>query len=426
MFQSFRRVDWILLAAVGVLMTVGFLGIASATIRTDPGGLLLRKQLLGAGIGIAGMLVLSGVTYQIYRQYAPALFGVAVLLLVLPLLLSSPIRGTRAWLSWGRFAVQPSEFARLFALLAVAALFDRTQPARRARAMPLATLLIGGMVALVLLEPDFGSAMVYGPLLLVLGYLAGTPAAWLWGLGMAGSLALAIPLGATFLSLQFGWRIGPGVVALFGAGLLGVLAVGYALANRLRMAVPPSALLISALVVVAGVGAGGAMLRGVKDYQRKRLVVFLNPGLDPLGAGYSVIQSKVAIGSGGLFGKGLFSGTQSQLGFIPERHTDFIFSLIGEELGFWGAALTLSAFAALTLRAFAISLSARDRYGSLVAAGLGTIFGFYGAVNLGMTMGMAPVAGLPLPFVSYGGSSLVASCLEVGVLLNIHAKRHVH
>ncbi len=114
------------------------------------------------------------------------------------------------------------------------------------------------------------------------------------------------------------------------------------------------------------------------------------------------------------------------MGFIPERHTDFIFALIGEELGFWGAALTLFAFAGLTLRAFAISLSARDRYGSLVAAGVGTIFGFYGVVNLGMTMGIAPVAGLPLPFVSYGGSSMVASCLGVGVLLNVHARRHVH
>ena len=161
----------------------------------------------------------------------------------------------------------------------------------------------------------------------------------------------------------------------------------------------------------------------LRDYQRQRLLVFLNPNADPLGAGYTIIQSKIAVGSGGLIGKGWLSGTQNQLNFLPERHTDFIFSVIGEEWGFFGAAVLIFLYFLLVRRALDIASSTSDAYGRLIASGIAVMFGLQIAINIGMTLGIMPVVGIPLPLVSYGGSSLVASLVAIGLLINIGMRR---
>jgi len=175
--------------------------------------------------------------------------------------------------------------------------------------------------------------------------------------------------------------------------------------------------------VVAVVGAAVVSPYFLHGYQRERLLVFLDPGHDPQGAGWSIIQSKIAVGSGELFGKGLFNGTQTQLGFVPEHATDFIFTVVGEELGFVGAMLLLALYALLIGMGMLAVTAARDRYGMLVAAGIVAMFAFHLLVNVGMTVGIMPVTGIPLPFISYGGSSLVTCLASVGVLLNIHLQR---
>ena len=177
---------------------------------------------------------------------------------------------------------------------------------------------------------------------------------------------------------------------------------------------------VYAAVLVAGAAASPLFLHG---YQRERLLVFLDPSHDPQGAGWSLIQSKIAVGSGELFGKGLYNGTQTQLGFVPEHATDFIFTVIGEELGFVGAMILLSLYALLIGMGLLAVTAARDRYGLLVAAGIVAMFAFHLLVNVGMTVGIMPVTGIPLPFISYGGSSLVTCLASVGVLLNIHLQR---
>jgi rod shape determining protein RodA len=161
----------------------------------------------------------------------------------------------------------------------------------------------------------------------------------------------------------------------------------------------------------------------LRDYQRQRLLVFLNPNIDPLGAGYTIIQSKIAIGSGGLMGKGWLAGTQNQLNFIPERHTDFIFSTIGEEWGFLGAVVLVIFFFIIIQKAFTISSLTSDRFGKLIATGIGVLLGFQVVINIAMTMGMMPVVGIPLPLVSYGGSSLLATLVAIGLLLNVFMRR---
>ncbi len=178
--------------------------------------------------------------------------------------------------------------------------------------------------------------------------------------------------------------------------------------------------------ILIGCVASIPVEKSLKDYQRKRLVVFLNPKVDPRGAGYNIIQSKIAIGSGRFTGKGFKKGTQTQLGFLPEQHTDFIFSVIGEEGGWIMSQLTLFLYFLFIWRALAIAKEARDRYGSLVAAGFAAMFTFYAVINIGMVMGIMPVTGIPLLFLSYGGSSIFSSLCAVGILCSIHMRRHIY
>lgn len=226
----------------------------------------------------------------------------------------------------------------------------------------------------------------------------------------------------TFLASAFkgGW---PGA-RLFLIVSLSLASVWWFL-RKMRVYIPSAYLWITLFLI--GVGTLGAMAaeRALKDYQRKRLVAFINPNMDPLGSGYNVRQSQIAIGSGRVLGKGYGKGTQSRLGFLPSRHTDFIVSVIGEELGFIRLVFVIGLYFLVIWRGFEISLLARDRYGSLVAAGFSSMFAFYFLLNLGMTMGMAPVAGVPLPMVSYGGSSVVSSLLAIGILMSIQWRRYL-
>jgi rod shape determining protein RodA len=179
-------------------------------------------------------------------------------------------------------------------------------------------------------------------------------------------------------------------------------------------------------VVLIGYISSVPIEKSLKDYQRKRLVVFLNPNVDPRGSGYNIIQSKIAIGSGKFIGKGFRKGTQTQLGFLPEQHTDFIFSVIGEEGGWVLAQLTLLFYFLFIWRALIIAKEARDRYGSLVATGLATMFVFYVVINVGMVMGIMPVTGIPLPLLSYGGSSIFSSLCAIGILSSIRMRRYIY
>ena len=179
------------------------------------------------------------------------------------------------------------------------------------------------------------------------------------------------------------------------------------------------------MVWMIGIGLAGLPVfwHFLRDYQKQRLLVFLNPNIDPLGAGYTIIQSKIAVGSGGLFGKGWLAGTQNQLNFLPERHTDFIFSVIGEEWGFLGAVVVVFLYFVIVQKAFTIANLTSDRFGKLIATGIGVLLGFQVIINIGMTIGLMPVVGIPLPLVSYGGSSLLSTLVAIGLLLNVYMRR---
>jgi len=271
----------------------------------------------------------------------------------------------------------------------------------------------------------------------VLMFVAGIEPLYLLGIMLYGLLAAGIPLMATFFKLQPALlEDHPALDYLVGAArgnhthalIIIISAVGgifllWWFLTRLRFVIPFIYPVALSVIILFGSVSSVAVNKSLKEYQRKRLIVFLSPDIDPLGSAYNIIQSRIAIGSGQVFGKGLFQGTQSQLGFLPEQHTDFIFSVIGEETGYLISQLTVLLYFMLVWRGMVIAREARDRFGSLVAVGISTMFAFYALINIGMVMGMMPATGLPLPLLSYGGSSMVSALWAIGILFSIHVRR---
>jgi rod shape determining protein RodA len=284
-----------------------------------------------------------------------------------------------SWIAIGSFRLQPSEFAKIAVILSLATFLGRrVEEIQSVRVVLLSLLIPAAPVLLVVLQPDFGTALV----------------------------VVAIWFGALYLA---GAR-----VAHLGVVLVGGLALFALMWNMDRLTTNR---------ILPGPVAGIASKAALKDYQKQRLAIFLKPQADPLGAGYHVIQSRVAIGSGQLAGRGLFRGSQSRLRFIPERHTDFIYSVVGEELGLVGAAAMLLLYLFLFWRGLRVAIRARDALGSLLAAGAISMLIFHTVVNIGMSVNIMPITGLPLPFVSYGGSNLMASFIAFGLLQNVHMRR---
>ena len=368
-----RHMDWILLAAVLGLALIGSLLVWSATqpallqAGSDPRA-YLKKQLLNIALGLIFMLITSTLDYRRLRLYAPVVYGVSCLGLIAVLSpVGSTVNGAHSWISLpAGFQLEPSEYAKLGLILLTAVILaghrqgqGQGQARPGPRAVALAVACAALPLVLVALQPDLGVVI----------------------------LMTAIAVGMIALSgIRLGW-------------LAGFAAAGLA-------------------VAVAAVN-----LHLLKAYQLNRLTSFLNPSADPRGSGYSADQSKIAIGSGGLFGRGLFHGPLTAGNFVPEQHTDFIFSVAGEELGFAGAAVIILLLAVVFLRALRIAAHADDQFGMLVAAGIAIWFAVQAFVNIGMTIGIMPVTGLPLPFVSYGGSAMFADMIAIGALHSV--RRHM-
>lgn len=438
--RFFRHFDWILFLDAVLLSLIGMVVIYSASSRFGNPEAFIGKQLAALAIGMSLLFILATVNYQILGRHPKAILGFSLSLLMLVLLIGRVSRGTKAWLVLGPFAFQPSELCKIFSILVLAVWCDRNaREMHHLKSLFIPFFIVLAHVGLILLQPDFGSTLVYFPVLLGILFAAGTHYIYLFIIifyGLVSGTILAANVGFSlapdFLAAHPFWnyiyrgtKVGKEFFVLQ-LVMTGATAFAWWITRGLRLKVPLIYFLGILLVAVAGWSSSALFLKSLKDYQKKRLNVFFSPKLDPMGAGYHVIQSEVALGSGRVFGKGLFSGTQGRLGFLPEQHTDFIFSVLGEELGFLFSGFVLLLYFILLWRCIAIAGDARDRFGAMVAVGLGCMFAFYGFINLAMVMGMAPVTGLPLPFLSYGGSSLVASLAAVGLLLSIHARRYTH
>jgi rod shape determining protein RodA len=363
------RLDWLLMLAVTGLLVLGTVLVWSATVNREDltGGdssAYLKKQLVNIAIGIVLGVMIMATDHRWVRILAPLVYVGSVVGLVLVLVMGSTVNGSRSWLMVGGLSIQPAEFAKLAVVIGMALLVaERTEGSwkqREVRHLDVVGMLgIAGLpAALILLQPDLGTMLVLSATVFGVVAISGAPRRWL--------------------------------VALAGS------AVGGAV-----------------LAVQAGV---------LKDYQVDRFLAFTNPGLDPRGAGYNTEQARIAIGNGGMFGQGLFDGSQTKSGFVPEQHTDFIFTVAGEELGLVGSAVLISLLGVVMWRALTIAMRADDLFGRLAAGGIACWFGFQAFQNIGMCLGIMPVTGVPLPLVSYGGSSMFAGLMAIGLLQNIHLR----
>jgi rod shape determining protein RodA len=435
-FSRTFLLDGVLMLATLLTVGIGIMMVHSTEIGGTWG--YFSRQLIASAVGLFAMIILAILPYQVFRTYVRAIYIFMILFLLSVLVLGVNLRGTRGWFHLGPIYFQAVELAKITYVLALAGYLDQRIAWSYPRSLITPFLLAGFPILLILAQPDFSSSLVFFPAALVMFYFAGARTLHLLGVCLVGALATGIPLASTYFRL-LGSSLRERPVMFFLANafdggwpavwlFLGVCVALYAtwwFLRQMRIYIP--SVYLWTVIILLSIGALGAMAgdRALKDYQRKRLVAFVNPELDPLGGGYNVRQSQIAIGSGQVLGKGYGAGTQSRLGFLPSRHTDFIFSVIGEELGFIRALGVLILYFLIVWRGYDIAVTSRDRYGSLVAAGFATMFAFYALLNLGMTMGMAPVAGVPLPMVSYGGSSVVSSMAIVGIMLSIHLRRYL-
>jgi rod shape determining protein RodA len=361
-----RHLDFTLLLASVALIVYGVAMVYFAT-RNDVEGDALyyaRAQVLNALAGLVVLTVVSVIDYEAYRRWQWALYGFTVLAIAAVYLVGTVTRGSRRWIELPFFNLQPSQLGLFLITVALGAfLVDRMELLGTRKITLAALAYVAVPAALVFFQPDFGTSMVYVALVLALLFFYGTP-----------------------------WTH---FAALVGAGVSAFVAFVW-------------------LLPLVGVEL-------VKPYQMDRLLVFLDPGRDPGGSGYNVVQSMIAVGSGALTGRGE-QATQTTLDFLPEHHTDFIFSVIGERFGFVGAALLLALYAVVLWRALRIATLSRDMYGSIMAGGIAAMLLFQMFVNIGMTIGIMPVTGIPLPFVSYGGAAMITFLLLVGLLESIHVR----
>ena len=354
-------------------------------------GIWLR-QLMWLGVAIVALILASRCSPRLLEWLAPWLYAVSIVLLVLVFFIGTGPNGS--WLELGPGRLQPAEVAKLGTILLLARVLGGRRR-RYTRLMELWQPLVITLLplALVIRQPDLGSAMVFAIILLAALFWAGVPPFKMFLLATPG-------IGLLF---GFNWLV-------WGAWFIVVAACLYL--DRTPLAE-------TLCVVLANVGAGALTLplwNSLADYQRNRLLVFLDPEIDPLGAGWQVVQSKVAIGSGGLLGAGFLNGPQKRLAFLPEQHTDFIFSVVGEEFGFVGVLVFLVLFALLLYRVLRVAVNAEDGFGSAVCFSIFSVMFGHVIVNLAMTVGLLPVTGLPLPLVSYGGSFLLVLYAGLGMV----------
>jgi len=364
MFAIDRRLvqnfDWMLLALVLVLTAMGFVNLFSSTHASGGMSEEIRRQLFAFGIGAAAAVVVAAIDYRHFERLAFPLFIASALLLAATLVFAPVTRGSQSWLFGGR--VQPSEFAKVGLILALARYFHRNPPRQTTRLHHLLwpAAIMAVPVGLIVAQRDLGVAL------------------------------LTLLIGSTYLVfVHIPLRAWAGVAVIALAALAALWTFGLA------------------------------------PYQKERILAVVDPGRDPLASGYQVNQSRIAIGSGGLFGTGYMEGTQTQLRFLPTQHTDFAFSVVAEEWGFAGSTVVLALYGSLLLWGLVVARSSKDEFGTLLAVGVVSCLFWPAALNIAMVLGLAPVIGVPLPLFSYGGSALVTTFILIGLLLNVSMRRYV-
>lgn len=362
-----RQLDYVTLALVYLVAISSLFIIASAT--TSDGLYYFKRQLIWIVLGTLVIIVVTWVPYERFQKFSPYLYWLSILLLAVVIVHGQTRLGAQRWIQVGPFQLQPSEFAKIAVVVTLATHLAKKKTLSRWRDLISPLLHVALPMLLILKQPDLGTALVFVAIVAGMLFMAGVPI----------------------------WKL----IVIFPGGLALVVLWIYLHLTVHSIHIPLP----------------------MHQYQLNRLLIFLDPNKDPLGAGFNVIQSRIAVGVGGTWGLGLFGAHANQLSFLPEASTDFIFAVIAEELGFVGSMALLFVYLLLLARGTYIAAQARDRYGMLLAAGVVAMFAFHVVESAGMVSGVMPVAGVPLPFMSYGGSAFLADSAGIGILLNVYMRR---
>ncbi|NLG18877.1 MAG: rod shape-determining protein RodA [Fibrobacter sp.] len=414
-FQRKGMFDFPLFFAALALWIIGIFLIYSATYFHESGPLagLYKQQIIWVAMALLIIMAIVSIPGRVFYGFAYVFYGISIVILVMALVMGVSTKGAERWIIIAGFKLQPSEFAKIGLLLALARyLSEKSVSLEKITTFIVPGLLIGLPFILVMKQPDLGTAGVFCAMALPMFFWGGLT---LLEIFYIVSPIFSLVFSAIPLIFSYGSDHGWGIVGAipWGTFFLALCAILYF--------ARPSMLIMIGVVVSSLFTATITTVvwnTFLKDYQKMRIISFINPQADPFGAGYQVIQSKVAVGSGHLFGKGFLQGTQTKLSYLPEQHTDFIFSVLGEQFGIVGCAVVIVLFLLLIVRGLIITQSSRNRFYNLVCVGSVSIIGFHVFVNTAMTIGMMPVTGIPLPFLSYGGSFVLTMAILLGLMLN--------
>jgi rod shape determining protein RodA len=396
-----RNLDWFLIILVTCLSIFGCIVIYSTQIYEQ--GTDWQQQLVMVMIGLGFLMGLSRWRYELLLEFHWLTYTLTCLMLILVMVAGVTVNGAQSWLNFAGFNFQPSEFAKLGIIITLAALLHH-QDASKLSSIFRAIAITAIPWALIFLQPDLGTSLVFGAITLTMLYWANANLGWI--------LLMISPIFSAFL---FNIWLPAWLIFM----IIMILIAWFTLPERALGA-------ISTLFVnyVAG-KLGGFLWDLLKPYQKDRLTLFLEPEKDPLGGGYHLIQSRIAIGSGRLWGNGFLQGTQTELNFVPEQHTDFVYSAIADQFGFVGSILILIVFWLICWRLIVIAMTAQDNFGSLLAVGVLGMIAFQAIINIAMTVGLAPITGIPLPLLSYGRSSLLTNFIAFGLVESVANARLV-
>lgn len=426
--------DYLLLFSVLILVSVGVAFIYSSGVNSE--GVLVTneyiKQIIWAGVGLVFMFSFALLDYRKIERISFWLYLglIVVLLLTLVPFIGRKVNGARSWIGIGDVGFQPAEFGKIIFILSLAKYLHNSQNENQLKRFLFATGIFLLPVGLILLQPDLGSATVYIPIFFLMCFISGIPARYImffFGIGTAMIVFTILPVWNEYIahnSVKIITALVNNklkyllVTAFFSIFLIAVVVRRYFHGKKYYYWIAYVFCILTLGLLLSSVAG-----KVLKDYQIKRLIVFMDPNVDRLGAGWNIIQSKIAIGSGGLFGRSYLHGTQSHYRFLPEQSTDFIFSIFSEETGFIGGCVVFFLYMIIMLRILYIIKNTSNSFGTNIAAGILGMFMIHFFINVGMVMGIMPITGIPLLFMSYGGSSLLTAMTSIGLIMSINSRK---
>lgn len=426
--KFYQAFDYLILLCMLILVTIGIMFIYSSAVDSD--GILQTneyiKQIIWASSGLVLMVAMTLMDYRRLDRYMPYLYGFLIFILIYTRVFGSYHKGAHSWIGFGGFGIQPSEFCKVIYIMYLAWYLERSKNENERKRFITALTIFLVPVGLILLQPDLGTAMVYIPIFLVMCFVAGISSRYIFMIFAGGMLTVifaVLPIYQTeiahvnyrFISVLMSSKLSLLLIISTGAiCVIGIIGMILFPENKYYYWIAYGAGIICAALILSKVVG-----KVLKPYQIKRLIVFIDPDSDPRGAGWNIIQSKVAIGSGNILGQGFLQGTQSHYRFLPEQSTDFIFSILAEEWGFMGGMFVFIVYFGMLIRMVYILRSTNNEFGFYIIAGVLAMFFFHFIVNVGMVMGIMPITGIPLLFMSYGGSSLWTAMLCIGLVMSV-------